>query len=198
MVIEALTALLVLITAFYAWATYRILKANETVVEVARLEAENLARPYVVVRAFTVSDSPLLHLEIENTGKTPAFELRLELDRDFYQFGEKKEDNNLRALEVFQKKIDCFSPGAKLPFYLAIGNQIFAGGADADLMPLVFTVTASYSFGNKTVKEKTTIDLRMYRNSALVADAVSAELKNIRDAINKLPVELGKQIAKKT
>lgn len=34
MTIEILTAALVLITAFYAWATFKILGANEKVVEV--------------------------------------------------------------------------------------------------------------------------------------------------------------------
>ena len=37
---EILTGALVLITGFYAWATYKILKANERVVEVMHEQAE--------------------------------------------------------------------------------------------------------------------------------------------------------------
>lgn len=47
--IEFLTALLVIITAFYAWVTYKMLKANERVVETMRNEFEAMQRPYITM-----------------------------------------------------------------------------------------------------------------------------------------------------
>ena len=93
MALEILTGLLVLITGFYAWATYKILRANESVVEVARQEAENISRPYINISTFTIPDNPIIFLVIENTGKTLANNLKLQIDKDFYQFGEKKDDS---------------------------------------------------------------------------------------------------------
>jgi len=42
---ELLTATLVVVTGFYAWATFRILKANDKVVDVMRKQNEALIRP---------------------------------------------------------------------------------------------------------------------------------------------------------
>ncbi len=82
--IEFLTAALVFITAFYAYLTHRIAKANRQVVQVMREQSEALTRPYVTVAAVAQPGSPALYLRISNTGKTAAEQLRLELDRDFY------------------------------------------------------------------------------------------------------------------
>lgn len=49
-----LTALLVVITGFYAWATFRILRANEAVVKVMKDQLEAQGRPYVHPSLFVV------------------------------------------------------------------------------------------------------------------------------------------------
>ncbi|MEW8505505.1 MAG: hypothetical protein AB2598_02295 [Candidatus Thiodiazotropha sp.] len=49
MMIDYLTGALVIITGFFAWATFRILRANEKVVEVMHEQAEAVTRPYVSV-----------------------------------------------------------------------------------------------------------------------------------------------------
>lgn len=194
MTIEILTGILVLITGFYAWATYKILRANESIVEVAREEAENISRPYVNISTFTIPDNPIIFLAIENTGKTPANNLRLQVDKDFYQFGEKKKDRNLRGLEVFCNPIACFSPGSRLPFYLGIGHQLFNEESEQVVSPLTFKITAEYEYGDKKVKEETVIDLKMHLNSALAPDAIVSELKKMSESINKLPNALGKEL----
>ena len=52
--IEVLTTLLVVITGFYAWATCRILRANEQVVSVMQEQSEAINRPYIAVSTFLV------------------------------------------------------------------------------------------------------------------------------------------------
>ncbi len=69
--IAFLTGLLVLITGFYAWATYRILKANELVVEAMREQSEATYRPYVTAGVYLEPDNPIFYLRIANTGKPP-------------------------------------------------------------------------------------------------------------------------------
>lgn len=189
-----LTGLLVIITGFYAWATYKILRANENIVEVARQEAESISRPYINISTFTIPDNPIIFLSIENTGKTPANNLCLQIDKDFYQFGEKKEGGNLKELEVFCNSITCFSPGSKLPFYLGVGHQLFNEKSDPVISPITFKITAEYEFGDKKVKEETVIDLKMHLNSALEPDAIVSELKNVKESINMLPKALGKEL----
>ena len=105
---EILTGALVLITGFYAWATYKILKANERVVEVMHEQAEAVTRPYVAVSALLETDNPIFYLRIANTGKTAATDLKLNLDKPFYRFAEKNEEKNLADYSAFKDMITSF------------------------------------------------------------------------------------------
>lgn len=99
MTIEHLTAALVAITMFYAYATFRIMRANERAVSAMRKQTEALVRPYVTVTVMTVPASPMFYLRIANTGRTGAEDVRLTIDRDFFQYGHKT-GRNLRAIAV--------------------------------------------------------------------------------------------------
>jgi hypothetical protein len=183
---EILTALLVIITAFYAWVTFKILKANESVLHEMRLQQEALYRPYISISPVVYSDSPIFFLKIENTGHTSAHNLKLQLDRDFYQFGEKDENNNLKNFTAFSSTIESFVPGAQMLFYLAQGFVIFGEKSDASITPSVFTVTAEYEYGSKKVCETTKIDLRPYLNSAIPHDPIVAKLGDIKESLDKI------------
>ena len=135
MTLEVLTGLLVIITAVYAVATFRILRANQQAVEVMREQADALSRPYVAIAPFTAPRSHLFRLRIANTGKTAAKSLRLTIDRDFYQYGESR---NLAAMSAFTEPIDSFPPGAELIFGLEQGQKLFAEEVDEKVTPTRF------------------------------------------------------------
>lgn len=182
--LELLTLVLVSITAFYAWSNFRILKANENVVSVMQAQHESMTRPYIIVRAFTDPGNPIIFLEIRNTGLTAATDLRLTLDRDFYQFGERPpQGRNLTDANAFQYPIESFPPGATLNFYLATGQNIFGEGANQDLTPGLFKVTARYSYTGKTVTEATAIDLKQFLGTRLDETELTQNLKEIKKAL---------------
>lgn len=52
MIIEYLTAILVFVTAIYAYLTHRMAKASEASVEAVRQQSEDMLRPYVSVSPF--------------------------------------------------------------------------------------------------------------------------------------------------
>jgi len=98
MVIEYLTAILAFITAIYAYLTHRMAKASEASVEAMRDQSEAMLRPYIIAVLFIRPHTPFLYLRVKNTGRMGAQNLRLTLDRDFFQFGEKDgADKNLRT-----------------------------------------------------------------------------------------------------
>ena len=103
MTIELLTAALVAITAFYACVTIRIMRANERTVSAMRQQTEALVRPYVTVAVMTVPGSPVFCLRIANTGRTGAEDVRLTMDRDFFQYGQKT-GRNLRTMAPFSNR----------------------------------------------------------------------------------------------
>jgi hypothetical protein len=155
--IEILTGVLVVITAMYAVFTYRIMRANERTVEAVREQGEAALRPYLDIGAITPPNSHMFLLRIANTGRTGARDIRLELDRDFFQYG-KRDGTNLRTASAFSQPIEQMPPGSELRFGLAFGPQLVGETVDMALTPPVFTVTAVYSYGAKTVTERTVID----------------------------------------
>jgi len=180
-----LTILLVLITGFYAWVTFKILKANKGVLREMMEQREAFYRPYISISPIVYSDNPMFFLKIKNTGQTAAHKLKLTLDRDFYQFGDKKDEKNLRNMSAFTEVIDSFVPGAEMLFYLAQGFVIFGEEANREITPSSFTVTAEYEYSGKKVKEITIIDLKPYSNSAIPFDPVVSQLKDIKKAITE-------------
>lgn len=180
-----LTLALVVITGFYAWATFEILRANKAVVQAMAAQTEAQLRPYLVVHVKVQLGTTLLLLNIENNGKSPALDLRLCMDKDFFFNGEKQGDN-LAELPVFTQPIESLSPGARIPFVLGVGHTIFAPETDETICPKVFTVTAEYSFGGKTYNERNTIDLRPLLHSTADHDAVGDEVRKLRESLEKL------------
>lgn len=185
MVIEFFTAVLVIITAFYAWATYRILRANEKVVEVMHEQAEVMTRPYISIASVLEPDNPIFYLRISNTGKTAALNLTLTLDKTFFQFGEQSEEKNLGSHPAFTQTIDSFPPGAEIVFSLAQAFKIFSEDAK-NMLPTSFCIIAKYSYGDKVVEEKNIIDLRPYFGANVPHDPYVRKLKDISKAIDNV------------
>lgn len=184
--VEFLTALLVIITAFYAWVTYRILKANESVVDAMREQSEAVLRPYVTVTPFLEPDNPIFYLRIANLGKTAATNLRLRIDRSFFKFGERSERNDLASFAAFNQTIDSLPPGSEIVFSLAQSFVVFADGADSSTCPTNFAITATYGFGSKQVEESHVVDLRPYLHADVPQDPIVRKLRAIKDSIDKL------------
>lgn len=186
MVLEVLTGALVVITAFYAWATYKILKANESVVDAMREETLATTRPYVVVAPVLEVDNPIFYLRISNTGRTSATNLRLTIDKSFFRFGEQSESRDLASFTAFTQPIDSFPPGAEITFALAQGFKVFEGNAENPAMPHTFAVTANYEFSGRKVEEVNRIDLRPYLGADIPQDAQIRKLKDISESLKKI------------
>lgn len=186
-IIDYLTAILVIVTAIYAYLTYKMAKSSEASVLAIREQSEAMSRPYVVISPFVRPHTSLLYLKVENTGRTMAADLQLKIDRDFFQFGEPKQPNrNLRTMTAFTTSIKSLPPNAKLVFALGQGFVIFAQEADDNITPKRFCITATYTFGFKTVTEENHIDLTPYVGSEGERDPVVDELEKIRKSIEKM------------
>lgn len=186
MVMEYLTAILAFITAVYVYLTHRMAKASEDSVAALREQSEATRRPYIVAVPFVRLHTSLLYLRVKNTGQTSALNLRLALDRDFYQFGEKTNPNrNLRTMAAFTTPIDSFPPGAELIFGLAQGFVLFGSGTNLEVTPVQFNVTAQYQFFGKAVEESNAIDLRPYIGSEGDRDPIVEELERIRKVLEQ-------------
>ena len=80
LIIILLTTVLVSITGYYARVTHKMLKFMQR-------QSEAITRPYLTINVFSEPHGVLYYLRIANTGRTGASNVRLTLDRDFYQLG---------------------------------------------------------------------------------------------------------------
>jgi hypothetical protein len=190
----ALTGTLVLVTAVYAYLTWAIAKANrqsvksnERAVDEMRRQTEATYRPYVVVTPRLIANS-LFHLEIRNTGKTSAENLKLDIDRDFYVGDRVNEDANLAEMPAFKREIDTFPPEAELAFTLGTGLLAERDGSpyDEEKTPSIFSITATYSYLDKKVSETTTVDLTSYARTNVNLDPIERQLKETKEALEDI------------
>lgn len=190
---EWLTLALVLITAFYAYSTLRILRANEAMVSAMHDQQNAAMRPYVLVSTNVRTGTQLLYLSIKNVGKTAALDLNLSLDKNFYQLGEKSEERNIAKSAAFSRSIDSLPPDGQLLFLLGNGPALYGGGSSEELSPLVFQVTAKYRSGKEAISESSMVDLRPYINTDILHDPVVEELEKLRKEFSKLAKRLAKE-----
>ena len=183
---EWLTLANVLLTAMFAGLTFFILRANRAAVGAMREQMADQNRPFVAVTVQVRMGTPVLQLLIRNVGRSPAQNLRLRLDRNFFQFGEQGENRNLAKQSAYSQSIDCLPPMSELLFDLGMGFEIFASGADPTICPHTFQVSAEYEYGKNKYSEKTHVDLRPYSGTSVPKHPVVEELERVRQAIDKL------------
>lgn len=189
-----LTLALVVITAFYAWATLKILRANEAMVSTMRDQQNAAMRPYILVSTSVRTGTQLLYLSIKNVGKTAALGLKLSLDKSFYQLGEKREERNIANSAAFSRVIDSLPPDGQLLFLLGNGPTLYGSSNTEELSPLLFQVMAKYMSGSESISETSTVDLRPYINTDVPHDPIVEEIGKLREEFVKLSRSLEKKL----
>ncbi|WP_127347515.1 hypothetical protein [Pseudidiomarina mangrovi] len=150
-------------------------------------QSEAISRPYILVSPKLEADNPTFYLKIYNSGRTAASNLRLTIDRSFYQFGENNPNRNLAIYSAFTQPITAFAPSSEITFSLAQGFVIFGKNADESILPKTFTVVAEYEYGlNRSVKESHIIDLRPYVDANLPQEALIRKMKDLIKAVEKV------------
>lgn len=183
---DTLAAANVSITTVFAVLTFFILRANRAAVSAMRDQMNEQARPYVHVSIQVRMGTPVIQLLVRNVGKSPAQNLRLHIDRDFYQYGQKVEGRNLVRYSAFSNPIDCLPPLSELLFDLGTGPNIFSNDADPTVCPTTFEVAADYGHGKNTYSEKTQMDLRPYLGTSVPQNPVVEELERVRKSIDNM------------
>jgi hypothetical protein len=160
-----------------------ILKANQASVEQMKAQQQNMLRPYIVISPVVMSGTGMFLLRIKNSGISAAQNLRLSIDRNFYQFGMRDNEKDLKCFTVFNKPIDTFAPGAEIMFHLGLGKDIFAPSADPNPTPTTFSISAQYCFLDRDFSETSIIDLMPYREGVVSFDPLISELEKMTKVI---------------
>jgi hypothetical protein len=173
---------LVLVTGIYVFLTYRIASANSSVAIQMLNQQENISRP-VISANIQVRSQVLFLLVIRNSGAGVATKVTLTLDRDFFRFGERKREKNLRELDVFNGAEFTLAPGDSLQFDLAQGFVVFAEGADEALTPTRFKIYAKYNSQVKRYEETIEVDLKPYRMTVWPKSELALEIEKLTKVV---------------
>ncbi|WP_127143441.1 hypothetical protein [Pelagibacterium montanilacus] len=126
-----LTGIFTLIAAIIAGNV--ALRAAARQISAATDQYAQTVRPFVIARLNTYA-GVIFMPEIENIGRSPAKNLRLGIDKDFFEFGDRR---NIKDSSAFTRTISHFAPGEKISFYLSQGFNM-----DSDRTPSSFTISA--------------------------------------------------------
>ena len=169
-----------ILTAVYVLLTFFIL---------IQMRKEQIAsrRPYLNVRTY-LRDRAVECLLIKNVGNSPAYNVKFDLDKNFYQYG--KADRNIKEFPFFTDVIKSIPPKTEYHFDLAQYQLFHEKDRDDTIIPTSFTITAEYSyrsiFFRKKVKEKTTLDMEPTYMTKIVPSDIPSELKILNDKIDEL------------
>lgn len=171
---------LAILTAVYVILTFFIL------IQMRKEQIES-RRPYLNVRTY-LRDRAVECLLIKNVGNSPAYKVKFDLDKNFYQHG--KADRNIKEFPFFTDVIKSISPRTEYHFDLAQYQLFHEKDRNDNIIPTSFTITAKYSFRSiffrKKVKEKTTIDMKPTYMTKIVPSDILSELKILNDKIGEL------------
>ena len=178
-----LTAVLVLITAVYAYLTHRMVKSSETSARLMKEQVDAISRPYVSISLVKQPNDPFILLRIENTGQTAARDMTLILGPEFEKIQHLKGPSYLKSAYLFTKTIAAFPPRSPVHFLLGFGDAFVAD--DKNRPQETFSITANYSFSGKMVREMTWLDVNQYDSTALETDPIVDALGKIKDELAK-------------
>lgn len=144
------TIALLSVTAAYAWATFRLVQA-------ARDQLWEASRPRMLVAARTNQGGQFLLLHIENVGTSPAYNLRIGIDRAVHRDFGRMED--IRDAPLFRNGLRALPPKTPSRFGLGSSFDYLAEDTDRSKHPLSFSVTATYEHNGRIITDTFPIDV---------------------------------------
>lgn len=146
-------------------------------------QALAISRPYISIAPALEPDNPIFYLKVSNIGKSAAHNLKLTIDKSFYQFGEEKDISKFTA---FNEVIDALAPESQITFAMAQGFVVFDSNTENPKLPRKFSVTAEYEFCGNKVTEINRIDLCPFLNADVPQDPYIRKLKDISESLKKI------------
>jgi hypothetical protein len=140
----------------------------------------------IITISIVIRQHSVVCLKVRNTGPSSAKRVKLTLDRDFYQFAHRGDENNLRNFDLFKKEIPSLSPGEEIFVFLAQGFELNKEIDGKVLTPYEFTIAARFYYGNKSTQTSHEVDLRPYLRTLQDSGELIDPLKKISDEIAKL------------
>jgi hypothetical protein len=173
-----LTAALLLVTALYAYFTFRILQANRAAVGMMAEQIKSSLRPYVYFD-LVPTHSVLIEARIRNTGKTAAHDVHVVTDPQLHRF---LRGESSRA-KITHNAIALLPPDREIEEYLSSWADFEKRHGQLEF---IGEISYSDSTGN-TYKESFRIDLSTRKEMAHIGrPEIAQEVKKIAETLSDI------------
>lgn len=145
-------------------------------------------RPLILVDTF-IRHSIVVCLSIKNIGSEVALNVKLKPDKNLQLRGERDTED----IPIFSRGIKFFPPDKEFVFWYGSFPEIIKD----DKKPSRFNINVTYNRLNDPITEYSDefhIDIRDYYYTTSKTSFIEDEIKNIREAINKLTSELSRKM----
>ena len=176
-VIGLATVLLLVVTTIYAALTWWIASSNSRIVR-------SQLRPIVAFRIYR-RQGIILSLSLENTGRSIANDIRISIDKNFYQYAEYKEERNIKSFYIFNNTISSIAPNESILLDLAQGFNFGKEINGEEITPMLFSIRLTYEWNGIQFDENQTIDIRPYMPSLAVKEPLE-NLDSIAESLKKI------------
>lgn len=184
-VIASATVASVVVAGVYAGLTYLLARKNGEMVALMEAQHREFIAPHVVI-AVGIKHSIVTTIKVRNIGRSPARNVRLALNRDFYQFADYSAQKNLRNWPIFQKALPSLGVGDEIFFLLCRGADVDSIVDGINITPATFSITVTSEFAGAETSTVYPVDLTLYRRTGQDRPEELAELEKIRKSLEKL------------
>ena len=178
--------ILVVVTGVYTFLTYRLVSANNRLIEFSEQQIELQQRPYIEVSVVVRDGAPLFQLKVTNTGASSARNLKIDISPDFYRFHEKLEKNLIQGFPLFSQVTPSFPPKMEILYDLGVAYKFFEEDVDETIAPPEMVVKMSYGSGLKSYEDEIRLDIRMFGGAFAGSVGSLNELKKVNSNLEAL------------
>jgi hypothetical protein len=183
--IELLTSLLVIITAIYAFLTFRILQANRASVTLMTSQIEASTRPYVTI-SLVRERGGFYSFEVSNHGRSGARQLRLTCEPEIKPVGAAgsvlQVGKPTDATGLFRHPLTYLAPTQTIR--VLFGHY---SGIRASYPGLIFKITLTYKGVGQSYSDAAELSLKPTDETSHLSEYdIGQELHDIRKAVEKI------------
>ncbi len=131
-------------------------------------------RPYIQVKIAWHDHCGFIFFA--NTGKSTARDVEIQIDPDYFRFGEEK--RNLKGMNLIKNGVQEFHPGYEYYIQLNGAPSLIKEGVS-------FEVICKYFYESHLFYETTNLDFSSEQDTSFQPNAVATEISKLRKVIEK-------------
>lgn len=166
------------LTGLYTLITYLMLSSMNKQINI-------LEKPNIVIGLQKNSHREMVRLVVINSGRSPAYSVKLTLEKDVVLPLQFHTPIILNNLDIFNTTIDCLMPGSAMYVDLFPANYT-SNRRFLESDSATFNINATHVHKGQNEEGRVKINIKNLEQADVAVDLISFELKNIATVLNDI------------